>query len=111
MSRQVTVKLDERGRLTLPEKLRRKYGWEAGTTFFLVEEGGRVTFAPAQNPFLAETVTGSTALEGATWEERFDALLDRVRQQPPIDVSPEQLAAEIEEEVQAVRRERRARGD
>jgi AbrB family looped-hinge helix DNA binding protein len=46
-----TVKVDAKGRLTVPLSLRKALGIEAGDIFFLDTEDGVLRFAKAENPF------------------------------------------------------------
>lgn len=53
MAGAVTVKVDPKGRLTIPRRLREGLGIEPGDTFFVEgdEEGKILRFAKAENPF------------------------------------------------------------
>jgi bifunctional DNA-binding transcriptional regulator/antitoxin component of YhaV-PrlF toxin-antitoxin module len=106
MSRRLTVKLDEQGRLTIPEGLRKKHGWNAGTTFFIHDANGTLCLASAPNPF--EPASPADAEREAA-RIRLFALIDQVRNQVPKDLTDEELDTVIDEEIAAARRERRAR--
>lgn len=53
MAGTVTVKVDPKGRLTIPRRLREGLGIEPGDAFFVEgdEEGKVLRFAKAENPF------------------------------------------------------------
>jgi AbrB family looped-hinge helix DNA binding protein len=51
MPSSVTVRVDTKGRLTIPQSIRRELGIEPGDTFFLRPEDGVLHFAKAENPF------------------------------------------------------------
>ena len=48
-----TIKVDEKGRLTIPQALRREMGIEPGDTMFVERESNGVVlrYAKAENPF------------------------------------------------------------
>lgn len=51
VSRDMAVRVDEKGRLTLPREVRQALGVEAGDVFFLQVEGRILRLARAENPF------------------------------------------------------------
>lgn len=51
MSQPVAVRMDHKGRLTVPRELREKLGMEAGDLFFLEQEGNILRVGRADNPF------------------------------------------------------------
>lgn len=51
MSKAVSVRVDDKGRLTIPASLRKQLGVEPGDVFFLQSEGGVLRFAKTENPF------------------------------------------------------------
>ena len=53
MSAPVTVKVDPKGRLTIPRRLREELGIAPGDTFFVEADGERTVlrYAKAENPF------------------------------------------------------------
>jgi AbrB family looped-hinge helix DNA binding protein len=51
MSLPVTVRVDSKGRLTIPRDVREGLDIEPGTTFFLQVSGGVLSFVKAENPF------------------------------------------------------------
>ena len=55
MSTSDTVRLDTKGRLTVPRHVREAVGLEAGDTLFLDYSDGILRFAKAENPFDALT--------------------------------------------------------
>ena len=56
----VAVRVDAKGRLTVPREIREELGIEPGTTLFMELEGSVLRFAKATNPFegLAEEAVG-----------------------------------------------------
>ena len=47
-----TSTVDDKGRLLIPDAIRKQYGIEAGDIFFIqVEETGVIRYARAENPF------------------------------------------------------------
>jgi bifunctional DNA-binding transcriptional regulator/antitoxin component of YhaV-PrlF toxin-antitoxin module len=109
MSRRMTVTLDDRGRLTLPENLRKKYGWTPGTTFFIREDGGVLMLASAQNPFESASETRPDEAERARARARLTALVEEIRSRVPADLTEEEIDRDVQEAIEEVRRERRAR--
>jgi AbrB family looped-hinge helix DNA binding protein len=51
MTSSVAVRVDNKGRLTIPQAIRQQLGIEPGDTFFLQPEDGVLRFAKAENPF------------------------------------------------------------
>lgn len=51
MSKTVSVRVDDKGRLTLPASLRKQLGVEPGDVFFMQAEGGVLRLAKTENPF------------------------------------------------------------
>lgn len=51
MSEVVPVRVDKKGRLTIPADLRKELGVEPGDVFFLQKDSGVLRFAKAENPF------------------------------------------------------------
>jgi AbrB family looped-hinge helix DNA binding protein len=51
MSEIATVRVDAKGRVALPLRLRRRLGIEQGTMLFVQESGGELRFRRAENPF------------------------------------------------------------
>jgi bifunctional DNA-binding transcriptional regulator/antitoxin component of YhaV-PrlF toxin-antitoxin module len=51
MSKAVAVRVDEKGRLTIPLKERKEWGVEPGTVFFIERKGDILQLARAENPF------------------------------------------------------------
>jgi bifunctional DNA-binding transcriptional regulator/antitoxin component of YhaV-PrlF toxin-antitoxin module len=106
MARRVTLTMDDRGRVTLPEGVRKKHGWSAGTTFFLQDDDGILRLVSVRNPFVSPK---QEEPEREAARARLSALIDQVRSQVPAELSEEELERLIDEEIAAVRRERRAR--
>jgi AbrB family looped-hinge helix DNA binding protein len=46
-----TVRIDEKGRITIPREVREELGVQPGSTLFMQQEGNTLRFAPAENPF------------------------------------------------------------
>jgi bifunctional DNA-binding transcriptional regulator/antitoxin component of YhaV-PrlF toxin-antitoxin module len=106
MAKPITLRMDSKGRLTVPEGVRKKHGWHAGTLFFLQDASGMLCLASAPNPFEAAR---SEDPEREAARARLFALIDQVRSQVPEELTDEELGTLIDEEAAAVRRERRAR--
>ncbi len=51
MSEIMTVRVDAKGRVALPLRLRRRLGLEQGSMLFVQERGGELRFRRAENPF------------------------------------------------------------
>jgi len=51
MKENIILKLDEKGRLTLPLKMRKDYNIEPGDVFFVKPEKTGIHLAKAENPF------------------------------------------------------------
>lgn len=51
MSKTFTVRLDEKGRLVLPQEVRRALGAKTGDVFYLRLEQGGICLAKGENPF------------------------------------------------------------
>lgn len=51
MSKTVSVRVDDKGRLTLPASLRRQLGVEPGDVFFMQAKDGVLRLAKTENPF------------------------------------------------------------
>jgi antitoxin PrlF len=51
MSKAVAVRVDDKGRLTIPTKERKRFGIEPGAVFFIEKKGDVLQFARAENPF------------------------------------------------------------
>jgi bifunctional DNA-binding transcriptional regulator/antitoxin component of YhaV-PrlF toxin-antitoxin module len=51
MSDTIAVRIDAKGRLTLPRELRDELGIEVGDVFFLARAGNVLHLARAENPF------------------------------------------------------------
>ncbi len=51
MKENIILKVDEKGRLTLPMKLRKDYNIEPGDVFFVKPEKTGIHLAKAENPF------------------------------------------------------------
>ena len=47
----ITVRVDDKGRLTIPGRVRKELGVKPGDTFFLEHEGLILHYAKADNPF------------------------------------------------------------
>jgi bifunctional DNA-binding transcriptional regulator/antitoxin component of YhaV-PrlF toxin-antitoxin module len=106
MTKPIALRMDSKGRLTVPEGLRKKHGWDAGTLFFLHDASGMLCLASAPNPFEAAHPEDP---EREAARARLFALIDQVRSQVPEDLTDEQLGALVDEEIAAARQERRAR--
>lgn len=50
------------------------------------------------------------AMDDGGWQQRWDALIERIQSRIPTDVTPEEIEADIREARREVREERRARG-
>jgi AbrB family looped-hinge helix DNA binding protein len=63
----IAVRVDSKGRLTIPRRVREALGIRTGDLFFLQREGAILRYARAENPFdaLAEHAVGEY-LEGRT---------------------------------------------
>lgn len=46
-----TVRMDSKGRISLPRSLRERKGYAEGTVFFWQEDDGGIRLMPAVNPF------------------------------------------------------------
>lgn len=51
MAMKTTVRVDAKGRLTIPTRFRQELGIEPGDIFFLDAEDGVLRFAKVENPF------------------------------------------------------------
>ena len=51
MASSMAVRVDSKGRLTIPQAIRQQLGIEPGDTFFLQPDNGVLRFAKAENPF------------------------------------------------------------
>ena len=51
MAASTTVRVDTKGRLTIPQAVREELGIKPGDTFFLLPEDGVLRLAKAENPF------------------------------------------------------------
>jgi bifunctional DNA-binding transcriptional regulator/antitoxin component of YhaV-PrlF toxin-antitoxin module len=67
MSKAITVRVDEKGRLTIPARERKEWGVEPGAVFFIERKGDILQLARAENPLdglarhaLAEHEAGRT---------------------------------------------------
>jgi AbrB family looped-hinge helix DNA binding protein len=47
----IAVRVDDKGRLTIPGKVRKRLDVKPGDTFFLEHEGQVLRYAKAENPF------------------------------------------------------------
>jgi antitoxin PrlF len=50
-SKAVAVRVDDKGRLTIPAKQRKELGFEPGAVFFIERSGSILRLARAENPF------------------------------------------------------------
>ena len=67
MSKAITVRVDDKGRLMIPARERKEWGVEPGAVFFIERKGDILQLARAENPFdglarhaLAEHDAGQT---------------------------------------------------
>jgi antitoxin PrlF len=51
MSGEIAVRVDSKGRLTIPREIRDALGMNPGTLLFMRREGEVLSFAKAENPF------------------------------------------------------------
>ena len=72
MSKAITVRVDDKGRLMIPSRERKEWGVEPGAVFFIERKGDILQLARAENPFdgLARHAQGRLDLQQGRGFER-----------------------------------------
>lgn len=89
-SKVATTVMSARGQVVVPDKIRKAFGWDAGTVFTVVSSADALIFKPIKRPDKGE----------------FDTILaDCQREAEAANLTP----ADIEEAIKAVREEKLSR--
>ena len=82
MSDTMTVQMAQRGVMTLPKKVREKYGLQPGDFLTLLDIGGVFVLSPRRSEIdaLAENITNALTEKGETLETMLQALREEREQ-------------------------------
>jgi AbrB family looped-hinge helix DNA binding protein len=74
-----TLKMAQRGVITIPKSLRESYGLQPGDTFRLFDLGGVFVLNPRQSEIdaIADRIAAQWAADGETFETMLDALREK----------------------------------
>ena len=98
MNSVMTTRMSSRGQVVLPEALRQKYGWDAGTSFTVLVYKGAVIMQPLAAPSEAEL---AAEFEAAFAESRQQAKTAGMK---PGDVAAAVKAVRINHRLRRARR-------